>query len=93
MKRFKNDTDTLEKATNSDVVVHPINSDAAVVTGMAHEMGKDKSGKTFDRTFRWTDTFVNHNGKWECVASPGDASCAKVAGEFFYFVSACFSNM
>ena len=69
LKRFKKDTDTLEKATNSDVVVHPINRDAAVVTGMAHEAGKDKSGKMFDRTFRWTDTFVNHNGKWECVAT------------------------
>ena len=69
LKRFKKDTDTLAKATNSDVVVHPINRDAAVVTGMAHEAGKDKSGKMFDRTFRWTDTFVNHNGKWECVAT------------------------
>jgi ketosteroid isomerase-like protein len=69
LRRFKKDTDTLEKATNSDVVVHPINKDAAVVTGMAHEVGKDKSGKAFDRTFRWTDTFVNHNGKWECVAT------------------------
>ena len=69
LKRFKKENDTLEKATNSDVVVHPINNDAAVVTGMAHEVGKDKSGKTFDRTFRWTDTFVNHNGKWQCVAT------------------------
>ena len=69
LKRFKKDTDTLEKATNSDVVVHPINHDAAVVTGMAHEVGKDKSGKAFDRTFRWTDTFVNRNGKWQCVAT------------------------
>jgi ketosteroid isomerase-like protein len=69
LKRFKKETDTLEKATNSDVVVHPINKDAAVVTGMAREVGKDKSGKAFDRTFRWTDTFVNHNGKWECVAT------------------------
>jgi ketosteroid isomerase-like protein len=69
IKEFKNSSDTLEKASSSDVVVHPVNKDAAVVTGKAHEVGKDKSGKAFDRTFRWTDTFVNHNGKWECVAS------------------------
>lgn len=69
LKRFKKNTDTLEKATNSDMVVHPINSDAAVVTGMAHEVGKDKSGKAFDRTFRWTDTYMNRNGKWQCVAT------------------------
>lgn len=69
MKEFKKNTDTLEKASTSDMVVHPINKDAAVVTGMAREVGKDKSGKKFDRTYRWTDTYVNRNGKWECVAS------------------------
>jgi ketosteroid isomerase-like protein len=69
LKEFKKNRDTLEKATSSDMVVHPINRDAAVVTGMAHEVGKEKDGKAFDRTYRWTDTYVNHNGKWECVAS------------------------
>lgn len=69
LKDFKKDTDKLDKSTNSDVVVHPINRDAAVVTGMSRESGKDKSGKTFERTYRWTDTFVNQNGKWQCVAS------------------------
>ena len=69
LKEFKKNKETLEKATTSDLVVHPINSDAAVVTGMAHEVGKDKSGKQFDRSYRWTDTFVNRNGKWQCVAS------------------------
>jgi ketosteroid isomerase-like protein len=69
LKEFKKNTDTLEKATNSDVVVHPINHDAAVVTGMSHEVGKEKGGKSFDRTYRWTDTYVNRNGKWQCVAS------------------------
>lgn len=69
MKDFKKNTDTLEKASNSDMVVHPINNDAAVVTGMSREVGKEKGGKSFDRTYRWTDTYVNHNGKWQCVAS------------------------
>jgi ketosteroid isomerase-like protein len=69
IKDFRKNSDTLEKTTNSDVVVHPINRDAAVVTGMTRDIGKDKSGKQFDRSFRWTDTFVNRNGKWECVAS------------------------
>ena len=69
IKEFKSETDTLEKSTNSNVVVHPISSNAAVVTGMTNDIGKDNSGKKFDRVFRWTDTFVNRNGKWECVAS------------------------
>ena len=69
LKDFKKDTDKLDKSSNSKVIVHPINQDAAVVTGMSRETGKDKSGKAFDRSYRWTDTFVNHNGKWQCVAS------------------------
>jgi ketosteroid isomerase-like protein len=69
LKDFKKSTDIFEKASSSDIVVHPINKDAAVVTGMSREVGKEKGGKMFDRTYRWTDTFVNHNGKWECVAS------------------------
>lgn len=69
IKEFKKDTDVYEKTSSSDVVVHLINRDAAVVTGMAHEIGKDKSGKPFDRTFRWTDTFVNHGGAWQAVAT------------------------
>jgi len=63
------DTDTVEKTSNSNVMVHSIKSDAAVVTGMSRDIGKDKDGKKFDRTYRWTDTFVNKNGKWQCVAT------------------------
>ncbi len=69
IKDLKEGTDTLEKSSNSNVVVHPINGDAAVVTGMTNDIGKDNSGKKFDRVFRWTDTFVNRNGKWQCVAT------------------------
>jgi ketosteroid isomerase-like protein len=69
LKKFKKETDKPDKTANSDVVVHAINQDAAVVTGMSRESGKDKSGKMFERSYRWTDTFVNHNGKWQCVAS------------------------
>src|SRR6266851_4448093 len=69
LKERKKDTDTYEKATNSKIAVHMINRDAAVVTGMSQETGKDKSGKPFDRTYRWTDTFVVRNGKWQCVAT------------------------
>ena len=69
LKEIKKNTDTYEKTANSNVVVHMINRDAAVVTGMTHDVGKDKSGKPFNRTFRWTDTFVTRNGKWQAVAT------------------------
>jgi ketosteroid isomerase-like protein len=69
LKQIKKDTDIYEKSENSNMVVHHINRDAAVVTGMTHDVGKDKSGKPFNRTFRWTDTFVTRNGKWQAVAT------------------------
>jgi ketosteroid isomerase-like protein len=44
--------------------------DTAVVTYSSNDKGtykgKDISGKT-----RWTDVFVNHNGRWQVVASHG----------------------
>src|SRR4051794_7807695 len=44
--------------------------DAAVVTYSSNDKGtykgKDISGKT-----RWTDVFVNRNGRWQLVASQG----------------------
>ena len=69
IKEFKKDTDVYEKTSSSDVVVHLITRDAAGVTGLAHETGQDQGGKPFDRTFRWTDTFVNHGGAWQAVAT------------------------
>jgi ketosteroid isomerase-like protein len=44
--------------------------DTAVVTYSSNDKGtykgKDITGKT-----RWTDVFVNHNGRWQLVASHG----------------------
>ena len=40
----------------------------AVVTGLTRIKGTYK-GKQFQDEFRWTDTFVNRNGKWRIVAS------------------------
>jgi ketosteroid isomerase-like protein len=75
LAEFKKDTDTYTTAKTTDVKVRMVAKDVAVVTGKAHEAGKDKSGKPFDRTFLYTDTFVNRNGKWVVVAT--HASLAK----------------
>jgi ketosteroid isomerase-like protein len=69
LAEFKKDTDTYTTAKTSDIKVRMVAKDVAVVTGKAHEAGKDKSGKPFDRTFLYTDTFVNRNGKWVVVAT------------------------
>jgi ketosteroid isomerase-like protein len=41
----------------------------AVVIGTAHEKGTTKDGKPFDRAFRFTDTWMQRGGQWQCVAS------------------------
>jgi ketosteroid isomerase-like protein len=49
--------------------VNMISPNVAVVTGIWSGAGTDAKGQKFDTTDRWTDVFVNQNGKWKCVAS------------------------
>jgi ketosteroid isomerase-like protein len=60
------ETYTYEK--NEKLDVHRYGNDVAVVIGTAREKGTGKDGKTFDRTYRFTDTWMNRGGKWQCVA-------------------------
>lgn len=66
---LKKDTDTYTSTKNSDMGVRQAANNVAIVTGTSREIGKDKAGKPFDRTYRWTDTWVDRNGKWLIVAS------------------------
>lgn len=65
MKRDKN---TYDSAVNSAMTVR-IHGNAAVIVGTTKQAGKDKDGKAFNYTYRWTDTWVERNGQWQCVGS------------------------
>ena len=39
----------------------------ATVVGTSTEKGKDKDGKQFSRSFGWIDTWMERNGKWQCI--------------------------
>ena len=69
LAKFKKDTDTYASAKNLRMTVHMAAKNVAIVTGSSREIGKDKAGQSFDRTYRWTDTFVDRNGKWMVVAT------------------------
>lgn len=56
-----------EQINNDGMTVH-VYGNAAVVTGMYRDKGIEK-GKPFLRRGRFTDTWVNQNGAWQCVAS------------------------
>jgi hypothetical protein len=66
---MKKDKDTYKSAVNEKLAVHTYGPSVAVVVGTAREKGTAKDGKPFDRTFRFTDTWVERNGQWQCVAS------------------------
>ena len=40
----------------------------ATVSGTTTEKGKDKDGKQFTRSYVWVDTWMERNGKWQCIA-------------------------
>jgi ketosteroid isomerase-like protein len=65
----KKDRDTYAHAVNDRLAVHTFGPNVAVVVGTAHEKGTDKNGKPFDRKLRFTDTWVERGGRWQCVAS------------------------
>jgi ketosteroid isomerase-like protein len=52
---------------SSDMKVHSYGN-AAVVTGMYHEKGTEK-GRAWERSGRFTDTWVFLDNRWQCVAS------------------------
>jgi ketosteroid isomerase-like protein len=69
LREAKRDTDTYKSAANEKLAVHSYGPNVAVVVGTAREKGSGKDGKAFDRTYRFTDTWVERNGQWQCVAA------------------------
>jgi ketosteroid isomerase-like protein len=69
ISEMKKDKDTYKSAANEKLAVHTYGPGVAVVVGTAREKGTGKDGKAFDRTFRYTDTWMERNGQWQCVAS------------------------
>jgi ketosteroid isomerase-like protein len=69
LSQVKKDTDTYTSTRNSNVKVSVMGSNVAIAIGDAVEKGKGKDGQSFDRTYRWTDTWMERNGKWQCVGS------------------------
>jgi ketosteroid isomerase-like protein len=63
----KNERNTLSSATNDNMDVHVYGPNLATVCGTTTEKGKDKDGKEFTRSYVWVDTWMERNGKWECI--------------------------
>ena len=57
-----------EQINNEGVTVHMHGNNVAVSTGIYRDRGIEK-GKPFSRRGRFTNVWLNQNGKWECIAS------------------------
>jgi ketosteroid isomerase-like protein len=68
LDEMKNEPNTLISATNDNMDVHVYGPNLATVCGTTTEKGKDKDGKQFSRSYVWVDTWMERNGKWECIA-------------------------
>jgi ketosteroid isomerase-like protein len=48
-----------------------VEGDVGVVTGINRLTGKTADGKAFDRSVRFTDTFIKRDGRWQVWATQG----------------------
>jgi ketosteroid isomerase-like protein len=69
--------DTAEAAHNEGMVVHPFGT-TAVVTGWLIVRGHAPNGP-FDRHYRFTDTWVRRNDRWQIVAAQDYIAPARTA--------------
>lgn len=60
-------SDQLTVEVSEDMKLHR-HGDTVIVTGATHEKGTAK-GKHFEHKGRFTDTWMQKNGEWLCVAS------------------------
>jgi hypothetical protein len=67
LEQIKNKTDQYQQLANSDVSVR-MYGNTAVVTGVYREKILIK-GKMVERSGRFTDTWIQQNSAWKCVAS------------------------
>jgi ketosteroid isomerase-like protein len=69
LHEMKSSKDTYSSARNENLDVHIYGGSVAVVVGTVREKGTSQDGKAFDKTERFTDTWMERNGKWQCIAS------------------------
>ena len=65
---YEDDTNTYTSAANTAFNVRVYSKNFAVTDGDNYIAGKDKDGKPFRTTWRWTTVWIRKDGKWKVVA-------------------------
>jgi hypothetical protein len=74
LKSRAENKETIDGVINGDMTVTFYGDNVATVVGSHVTNGKDIDGKAFSRTSYWTDTFMERNGKWQCIGSGGSST-------------------
>jgi hypothetical protein len=61
--------ETITEVINGDRVLTFYSDNVATIVGSHVTKGTDEAGKDYTKTTNWTDTFMERNGKWQCIAS------------------------
>ena len=69
LNQVRNDNNVYTSTASSEMVVRMFGDKVAVVTGVAREAGKTASGEAFSHTYRFTDTWMERNNEWQCIAA------------------------
>ena len=69
MSEARKDKNIYDSAVARSMSVRTYGPRVAVVVGVAKETGKTKDGKKFSHSYRFTDTWMQRNGRWQCIAS------------------------
>jgi ketosteroid isomerase-like protein len=65
----KRDPNTYTSATAHGMTVRSYGGKVVVVAGTAEESGTTPSGERFTNTRRFTDTWMERGGRWQCISS------------------------
>ncbi|MFL6583027.1 MAG: nuclear transport factor 2 family protein [Chthoniobacterales bacterium] len=65
----KRDKNSYKTARAQQMRVHTFGPRVAVVLGLTRESGTTSAGRPFDHSYRFTDTWMERGGKWQCVAA------------------------
>ena len=66
---LKRDQNTYTSATARGLIVRNFGGHVAVVAGTARETGTTPEGQRFTSATRFTDTWMERDGRWQCIAS------------------------
>ena len=69
LRDAKEDTSPPPKTIARDLDVHFCGPDLAIVTGASKQFDRNRAGQIVEHNYRFTDTWVERDGEWRCVAS------------------------